>query len=189
MLKRVSGFFVILCLVGATGCTKPGKQQKKSGKSATDKKIHVKLPPVQDLRVPPYTKYYADQSLTVQHLMRNVARYTKSGAGVVAVTGVLTGLIVCAKKGRCTRTPHFFLVDTAGAQDFRLRVVDLPEEKMAEFKENNRFRIEGSVVRFSKDGQFIDFRGLLSYKSGSNLDAPKTPPGGENQPKDKPGKK
>ncbi|MCA9523694.1 MAG: hypothetical protein KC609_22135, partial [Myxococcales bacterium] len=117
---------LLVALLALVGCNPPKRQEKK--KRTKPPKVTVKLPPVQDLKVPEYQKYYADQSLTVQHLMRSVATLFRKEDTVVAVTGVINGLKRCEKKddNRCTTIPHFYLVDKPGDQRWRLLVVDIP---------------------------------------------------------------
>lgn len=167
MALRIFGLVALIALVG---CNPPKKQEKK--KRARPPKVTVKLPPVQDLKVPEYQKYYADQSLTVQHLLRSTSTLFRKEDTVVAVTGIIDGLKRCEKKDekRCVIVPHFYLVDKLGDQRWRLLVTDLPADKVETFRQGGKFRIEGTLARFSADGNFSSLRGLLRYKNGADLE-------------------
>ena len=85
---------------------------------------------------------------------------------------MINGLKRCEKKddNRCTTIPHFYLVDKPGDQRWRLLVVDIPADKTDIFREGGKFRVEGTLARFSADGNYSSLRGLLRYKNAKDLE-------------------
>ena len=149
-----------------SGCAPPQPTSVEATPEAPTRTFRVDLPRTIDLDslIPPLQ--HADGIYRVDGLlMRPIKQFDQE----IVVTGYVVEKSMTERqcrraklKEKCPK-PHFWIADTAGQTQEKLRVVDLKRKKMGKIKLNKKYKVTGIFTQTSKSG-FVNSDGLLLFK-------------------------
>jgi hypothetical protein len=79
----------------------------------------------------------------------------------LSMTGYVVEVSQCKERpGEICDKPHFWIANTPGDTENRLRVVDMERKELRRFRVGKRYQLEGLFSQTSKSG-YVNSRGLL----------------------------